>query len=83
MPLALNSVRNALTAAGLSGRMVIRSAEADNGDAEPQHISMVIVDGEDDPTTDNAIKAVVEGYKGLSNHPAIYVTKTPITTWLV
>lgn len=83
MPHALTSVRNALTAAGLSGRMVIRSAEADHGNAEPQGIDMVIVDGEDHPTTDNAIKAVVEGYKGLSNHAAIYVTKTPIETWLV
>lgn len=83
MPLALSSVRNALTASGLSGRMVIRSAEADNGDATPSNIDMVIVDGEDDPTTDNAIKAVVEGYKSLTNHQAIYVTKQPIESWLV
>jgi hypothetical protein len=63
--------------------MVIRSAEADNGDDSPQHIDMVIVDGEDDPTTDTAIKAVVEGYKGLTSHQAVYVTKQPITTWLI
>lgn len=83
MPLILGSVRKALTAAGLQGRVVIRSAEADLGDAKPQEVDLVIVDGEDDQITDTAVKSVAMGLKGLSNHDAVYVTKEPLEAWLV
>lgn len=82
LPLVTSSVRNALNAAGLISRIILSSVEADLGD-QIQETEIIQIDAEDDPHTVAAIKAIAEGLKSLTKHQAVYVTKSPIETWLL
>lgn len=87
LPYLLDHVRLSLGRAGFQGRTVIRDAEGDwQGsndyyDTEPMHL--VLVAAPDSPQTDESIRVIAQGVKELARQEAVFVTKSPLTTFLV
>lgn len=82
LPWLLSSVRRSLSKAGIDGRTIVRNAEGDWGKAE-EPVNLVIVIAPDEPRTDATIHAIALGAKELSKKEGVFVTKQPISTWLV
>lgn len=87
IPHVLDEARRALGEAGFQGRTVIRRAQGDwQGDEQNydvEEMDLVMVDAPDDPRSEQAILGVAQLVKMMANQEAVYVTKTPITTFLV
>lgn len=79
----LQAVRIALTQAGYNGRTVIRRAQGDWQNYDTEEMDLVMVDAPDDPQHLQQIMTIAQGAKSLSQHPAIYVTKQPVETFIV
>jgi hypothetical protein len=87
IPHVLDATRRALGDAGFQGRTVVRKAQGDwQGDEQnysTEEMDLVMVDGPDDSTTQEAILGVAMLVKSMAGQEAVYVTKQPITTFLV
>ena len=79
----LGAVRQALTQSGFNGRTIIRKAQGDWQDYDTEEMDLVMVDAPDDPATVQKLTVIAQGAKALAQHPAIYMTKQPIETYLV
>ena len=79
----LGAVRKALTQAGYNGRTVVRRVQGDWQDYDTEEMDLVMVDAPDDQQHLQQLMQIAEGAKMLSGHPAIYLTKQPVETYLV
>lgn len=83
IPHVLGAVRQAMTDAGLEGRTVVRRAQGDWKDNLTHEVDLVMADAPDDPGTLQLIQTIAQGAAQLSGQQAVYVTKSPIQTYLV
>lgn len=87
IPHVLDKARRALGDEGFSGRTVIRKAQGDwQGDSQNYDVAdmdLVMVDAPDTPEVQSSVMKVARMVKTAVEHDHIYVTKTPITTFLV
>lgn len=83
IPHVLAAVRQAMTDLGFEGRIVIRRAQGDWKDFDTEEVDLVMTDAPDDPATQQKITTVAQGVKTLAGTDAVYLTKQPITTFLV
>lgn len=81
MPSLLDSVRDALTAVGISGRHIDRHVAHDLGGQRHTH-DLVHFDAPDDPSTRMVVQTICGAVKSLSGHPGIKVTILPLETQL-
>jgi hypothetical protein len=83
IPHVLGAARQALQQAGFDGRTVIPNAQGDWQDYDTEEMALVMVDTDDTPENLQAILQVAAGVKELAKQEAVYVTKTPVETYLV
>lgn len=87
IPQVLAAVRKALSDSGFPGRTVLRKAEGDWTGAESaydtEEMDLVMVDAPDNDENLQAILTAAQGVKDAAGQEAVYVTVTPLRTYLV
>lgn len=87
IPHVLAALRDTLTKSGFPGRTVIKKAQGDwSGDAisyDTEEMDLVMIDAPNTPENLQAILAAAKGVKDLAGQEAVYVTVTPLQTYLV
>jgi hypothetical protein len=79
----LGAVRKALTQAGFNGRTVIRKVQGDWQDYDTEEMDLIMIDAPDDDSHLQPLLTITKGAKALAGIGAVYVTKQPVTTFLV
>jgi hypothetical protein len=83
IPHVLGAARQAMTEAGLEGRIVLPSVQGDWADYQTDEIAVVMTDAPDDPGVLATIRTIAEGVKQLAMVDHVYVTVQPIQTFIV
>jgi hypothetical protein len=83
IPHVLGAARQALSDAGLEGRIVLPNVQGDWSDYQTDEIAVVMTDAPDDPSVLATVKEIATGVKQLAMVDAVYVTVQPIQTFIV
>lgn len=83
IPHVLGAVRQAMTDAGLEGRIVLTGVQGDWADYQTDELAVIMADAPDDPNILAQIKEIAAGAKMLIPDASIYITVQAIQTYIV